>query len=88
MWFETFRKDLIDMGHTPYGYRIGNGVAVIDEEKAEAVRMLFRGYLDGLGLQNAADQAGIPVNHSQAKRMMLNQFRICIMHLSMLQWAM
>ena len=35
--------------------------------------MLFRGYLDGLGLQNAADQAGIPVNHSQAKRMMLNQ---------------
>ena len=61
------------MGHTPYGYKIVNGMAVIDEIEGAAVRKLYEGYLSGLGLQAAADEAGIPVNHCQAKRMMLNR---------------
>ena len=61
------------MGHTPYGYKIVNGRAVIDEIEGAAVRKLYEGYLGGLGLQAAADEAGIPVNHCQAKRMMLNK---------------
>ena len=61
------------MGHTPYGYKIVNGRAVIDEIEGAAVRKLYEGYLSGLGLQAAADEAGIPVNHCQAKRMMLNK---------------
>lgn len=61
------------MGHTPYGYRIENGIAIVDEEKAKAVVKLFEGYLDGLGLQEAANTAGIPVKHRQAKLMMLNK---------------
>lgn len=61
------------MGHTPYGYKIVNGMAVIDEIEGAAVRKLYEGYLSGLGLQAAADEAGIPVNHCQAKRMMLNK---------------
>ena len=61
------------MGHTPYGYKIVNGMAVIDEIEGAAVRKLYEGYLGGLGLQAAADEAGIPVNHCQAKRMMLNK---------------
>ena len=61
------------MGHTPYGYKIVNGMAVIDEIEGAAVRKLYEGYLSGLGLQVAADEAGIPVNHCQAKRMMLNK---------------
>ena len=61
------------MGHTPYGYKIVNGRAFIDEEKGEAVRKLYEGYLSGLGLQAAADEAGIDINHCQAKRMMLNK---------------
>ena len=61
------------MGHTPYGYKIVNGMAVIDEIEGAAVRKLYEGYLSGMGLQAAADEAGIPVNHCQAKRMMLNK---------------
>ena len=61
------------MGHTHYGYKIVNGMAVIDEIEGAAVRKLYEGYLSGLGLQAAADEAGIPVNHCQAKRMMLNR---------------
>ena len=61
------------MGHTPYGYKIVNGMAVIDEIEGAAVRKLYEGYLSGLGLQAAADEAGIAVNHCQAKRMMLNK---------------
>ena len=61
------------MGHTPYGYKIVNGMAVIDEIEGAAVRKLYEGYLSGLGLQAAADEAGIPVNHCQANRMMLNR---------------
>ena len=61
------------MGHTPYGYKIVNGMAVIDEIEGAAVRKLYEGYLSGLGLQAAADEAGIPVNHCQAKRMMQNE---------------
>ena len=58
------------MGHTPYGYKIVNGRAVIDEVEGAAVKKLYEGYLGGLGLQAAADEAGISINHCQAKRMM------------------
>ena len=33
------------MGHTPYGYRIENGKAVIDEAAATQVRELYKNYL-------------------------------------------
>lgn len=29
------------MGHTPYGYRIENGAAVINEAEAECVKRIF-----------------------------------------------
>ncbi|MBQ5676277.1 MAG: recombinase [Lachnospiraceae bacterium] len=61
------------MGHTPYGYKIVNGLAVIDEVEGAAVKKLYEGYLGGLGLQAAADEAEISINHCQAKRMMLNK---------------
>ena len=38
------------MGHTPFGYRIENGVAVIDEDAAGKLRMLYANYLDGMSL--------------------------------------
>ena len=55
------------MGHTPYGYKIENGKAVIDEEKAEQIRQLYEGYLSGLGLTDAANHAGLSIPHRQAK---------------------
>ena len=60
------------MGHTPYGYRIEDGKAVIDEAAATQVRELYKNYLSGLSLTNAAKEAGLDLLHSGAKRMMRN----------------
>jgi len=61
------------MSHVPYGYRIENGKAVIDEEKAEQVRELYKGYLSGLAYMPAAEAAGLKLYHTGAKRMMQNK---------------
>ena len=55
------------MGHTPLGYRIENGTAVIDEEAAAKVRQLYKNYLGGLSLTNAAKEAGINALHAGSK---------------------
>jgi len=60
------------MGHTPYGYRIANGKAVIDEDAAAKIRKLYEAYLAGSSFQAAANEAGIEVKHCGAKRMMAN----------------
>ena len=60
-------------GHTPYGYRIENGMAVIDEKQAAQVKKLCKGYLKGLGLKEAAKEAGLDIYHASAMRMMLNR---------------
>ena len=59
-------------GHTPYGYRIENGAAVIHEEEAAQIRKMYEGYLGGLSLGAAAAEAGITMTHSSAKRTMQN----------------
>ena len=61
------------MGHTPFGYKIVDGKAVIDEEDAAKLKILIDGYLSGMGLQADADKAGIEAFHPQAKRMILNE---------------
>jgi len=61
------------MGHTPYGYHIENGIAVIDEKQAEQVRGLFEGYISGLGLKDAAEKAGLKLFHGSAGRMLRNR---------------
>lgn len=61
------------MGHTPYGYRIENGKAVVDEEQAAQIRTLYEGYLGGLALMEAAKAAGLKLYHGSAKRMMQNR---------------
>lgn len=60
------------MGHTPYGYQIEDGKAVIDEAAAAQVQALYKNYLSGLSLTNAAKEAGLDLLHSGAKRMMRN----------------
>lgn len=61
------------MGHTPYGYRIENGCAVIDEEAAGKIRKLYANYLAGMAQSKAAIEAGIETYHSSAKRLMQNR---------------
>lgn len=60
------------MNHIPYGYRIENGLAVIDEQSAEQVRSLFDAYLSGDSLIDAAQKAGLHMTHSQIGRMLTN----------------
>ena len=64
------------MGHTPYGYRIENGIAVIDEEAAGKLRKLYENYLSGLSLKDAAAKAGIDTYHGTAKRLLKTQHYI------------
>ena len=49
------------MEHIPYGYRIKNGIAVIDEMAAEQVQRMFVNYLNGDSLVKAAENAGTAV---------------------------
>ena len=61
------------MGHTPFGYRIENGIAVIDEADAEKLRMLYDNYLGGMALTEAARQAGIDAYHASVKRLLMTE---------------
>lgn len=60
------------MGHTPFGYRIENGKAVIDNEGAEQIRALYRSYLSGDSLSTAAQKAGIKSFHAVIGKMLRN----------------
>lgn len=55
---------VIWIGHTPYGYKIENGKAVIDEEKLKQIKLLFEAYLSGDSLVNAAKKAVINTFHA------------------------
>ena len=46
------------MGHTPFGYKIENGIAVIDQPAADKLRQLYKNYLSGMSLSKAAAAAG------------------------------
>ena len=60
------------MEHIPYGYRIENGKAVVDETAAGQVRRLFENYLSGDSLKKAAENASIKANHGSIKLMLQN----------------
>jgi len=61
------------MGHTPYGYHIENGRAIIDEIQAKQVRDLFDGYISGLALTVAAEKAGLNLYHGSVGRILRNK---------------
>ena len=58
------------MGHTPFGYKIENGIAVIDQPAADKLRQLYKNYLSGMSLSKAAAAAGIKTYRGTAKRLM------------------
>lgn len=60
------------MGHTPYGYKIEGGKAVIDEDAARQVRQIFEYYLDGESLTTAASKVGLKMFHGGVSRMLKN----------------
>ena len=64
------------LGHTPYGYRIENGAAVINEEEAEKVRTVFQAYISGRGFRDSAGVAGLEMSHTSVKRILKNRHYI------------
>lgn len=60
------------MEHTPYGYDIIDGRAVINEEQAVTIRQICENYLSGMSFKNAAAAAGLTMSHCGVKRLMLN----------------
>ena len=60
------------MKHIPYGYRIENGMAVVDEAEADTVRKFFDYYISGLALMAAAEKAVLKLYHGSAGRMLRN----------------
>lgn len=61
------------MEHTPYGYDIVGGKAVINEEQAAKLRKICENYLAGMSLENAAADVGIMMKHTGVKRLLLNR---------------
>ena len=61
------------MGHTPFGYKIQNGKAVIDEVAAKKISKLFKYYLSGLSLSEAAKKAELNARHGTVGRMLKNK---------------
>ncbi len=60
------------MSHTPLGYLIKNGKAVIDIEAAKQIKTLFESYLSGDSLATAANKADIKAFHAGIGRMLRN----------------
>ena len=58
--------------HIPYGYRIVDGKAVVDEVQAEQVRTFFKEYISGKALKAAAEEVGLKIFHGSAGRMLRN----------------
>lgn len=61
------------MSHTPYGYRIENGKAIINEHTARQIRTLFQSYLTGDSLAMAAKKADIKSFHAGISRILQNK---------------
>jgi len=65
-------KDM-KMQHTPFGYDIVDGRAVVNPEKAETLKKVISSYLSGKGFTAAAADAGLAMSHSGVKRLIQNE---------------
>ncbi len=62
-----------EMRHTPYGYDINDGRAVINEEQAANIRQICENYLTGMSFKKAAAMVGLVMSHCGVKQLMLNK---------------
>ena len=59
------------MGHTPFGYKIENGIAVIDQPAADKLRQLYKNYLSGMSLSKAATALGRNNKQTQMRKLQI-----------------
>ena len=63
----------MNKGHTPLGYRIQNGIAVVCKEEVRQIKQIYKGYLSGMSYMNAAEHVGLHLNHCCVKRLLQNR---------------
>ena len=63
----------MNKGHTPFGYRIQNGIAVVCKEEVRQIKQIYKGYLSGMSYMDAAEQVGLHLTHSSVKRLLQNR---------------
>jgi len=61
------------MRHLPFGYKIENGKAKIDEVTSEQVRKIFRSYLEGYSLLKIAKKTGAKASHPSISLILRNR---------------
>ena len=61
------------MAHIPYGYRIENAIAVVDEVEGKKVVSLFEEYIIGKSMRAAANKVGINKTHSMIGKILKNR---------------
>mgnify|MGYP001086361357 CR=1 FL=1 len=61
------------MKHTPYGYDIVGGKAVVNKEQADIIRSICSNYLSGMSMTTAAKSAGVTMTHSRVKHLLQNK---------------
>lgn len=61
------------MQHTPYGYDIVGGKAVVNEEQASNIHKICENYLSGMSFISAAADVGLTMSHCGVKRMIQNK---------------
>jgi len=61
------------MGHLPFGYKVVDGCAVIDEVESKQLKDIYQYYFEGMSLINAARKAGLNLQHASVKRMLSNK---------------
>lgn len=61
------------MAHTPYGYDIKGGKAVINEEHAATVRTIYKLYLEGNSLNSIAKKSGYEKVHTSIGNILKNK---------------
>ncbi len=61
------------MQHTPYGYDIVDGKAVVNVEQADNLKKICENYLGGMGYIAAARDVGLSMQHCGVKLMIENK---------------
>lgn len=60
--------------HLPYGYRIEDGLCVINNEESKILNKLFISYLENGTLMGASKKSGLNANsHTSVKRILKNE---------------
>lgn len=59
-----------------FGYKVENGIVVVNQSEAEIIIGIFNSYISGMSLRDAAKNAGKEMVHSSVKRIIRNKYYV------------